>query len=89
LSFVCKKLIPALTVAALITTVSIAGAATASARIIGTGYGSGSTVAAAEMAAKRDLISNYRGCSLPPEYYVDGSAGSYTAEAVSSCLDAS
>lgn len=89
MSLARKILIPVLTATALITGSLIAGGATASASVIGIGLGSGPTVATAEQAAKRDLISNYRGCSLPPEYYVDASGSGYTAEAVASCQYAS
>jgi len=88
MSLTSKKLIQVLTAATLITAASIAGAATASANIIGRGFGSGTTAAAAETAAKQDLESNYSGCHLPLAVYVDGSGTHWTAEADSSCLNA-
>lgn len=67
-----KILIPVLAAGALITTASITGEATAWATTIaGYGEGYGSTAAAAEGAAQKDLVANYRGCHLPANLVYD------------------
>lgn len=90
MSFARKILIPVLTASALITAASIAGEAAASAgtTIAGYGIGSGSTAAAAEVAAKRDLVANYHGCQQPFNlvYDTEGSGGGWDAKMTATCL---
>jgi hypothetical protein len=88
MSVASKILIPALAATALITGSLVAGRAPASASVLGIGFGSGATAAAAETAAQQDLVFNFAGCHLPPEFYVDGSGTKWTAKAVSYCLNA-
>lgn len=90
MSLASKLLSLALAVAAMLATASVTGEATARAgtttTIIGYGTGSGSTAAAAELAAKRDLISNYHGCQLPPNLVYDtDDGGLWNARVTATC----
>lgn len=82
-----RRWIPALAAAALIATASFAGGATARATVVGYGWGFGTTAATAEGAAQKDLVSNYRGCELPPNLVYDRevSPGSWEAEVTATC----
>jgi hypothetical protein len=69
--------------AALTTAVAVPAA---SATIVGHGFGSGSTSAAAKQAATNDLEDNYFGCSVPILIFdTQGSNGIWSAEVGANC----
>lgn len=78
--------------AALITAAMLTVGATvpAAADVVGHGWGSGSTSAAAKTAATEDLIGDYYGCKTPYvlNYDTQGSGGGWSAEVSADCIEA-
>jgi hypothetical protein len=91
MSLARRILISVLSAVALIATASAAGEATASAAtpryITGYGWGSGTSAAAAKMAAKDDMIGDYGPCQLQTlaVIYDTGSGTSWNAEVEAEC----